>query len=158
MTALTRRAAIGALGAVLLAPRSLRADIFREHGPTYALRGRAVRGVDVVSYFTAGESKEGSVEHVTAWRGALWCFSSAEHQALFEANPRAYAPKYGGYCSYAMSQNEKLSSDPAVWQIYEGRLFFFHNPGAHASWQTDIPGNIAKANGYWPAIRHGLAS
>jgi len=60
-------------------------------------RGVAVKGYDVVAYFTAGESVEGSSEISFDWNGAKWWFSKREHLELFQGDPERYAPRYGGY-------------------------------------------------------------
>lgn len=33
--------------------------------------------------------------------GVTWQFTSAEHAALFQANPAVYLPAYGGFCAFA---------------------------------------------------------
>jgi len=60
-------------------------------------RGVAVRGYDVVAYFTVGEPVAGSSEFSFQWNGAAWWFSSREHLELFQGDPKKYAPRYGGY-------------------------------------------------------------
>jgi YHS domain-containing protein len=60
-------------------------------------RGVAVRGYDVVAYFTVGEPVAGSSEFSFRWKGAAWWFSSREHLELFQGNPEKYTPQYGGY-------------------------------------------------------------
>ena len=60
-------------------------------------RGVAVKGYDVVAYFTAGEPVEGSSEIAFEWSGATWWFSSRKHLELFQGDPEKYAPRYGGY-------------------------------------------------------------
>lgn len=37
---------------------------------------------------------------------------------MFEANPEAYAPQYGGYCAYAVSKGDTATTDPEAWTIY----------------------------------------
>jgi len=157
MPEFSRRAFAGMIGLGLIAPQVLRADIFRNEGLVYADNGRAVRGADVVAYFDEGQRVEGSDHFATEWRGALWCFASADHQAEFEANPRAFAPRYGGYCAYAMSLNMAIASDPVAWRIHDKRLYLFHTDRAIANWEADVAGNIARADANWPGIRRKLA-
>lgn len=35
----------------------------------------------------------------------------------FKADPERYAPRYGGYCAYAVSHNDTAEGDPKVWSI-----------------------------------------
>jgi YHS domain-containing protein len=60
-------------------------------------RGVAVKGYDVVAYFTAGEPVEGSSDMALKWSGATWWFSNRKHLELFQGDPEKYAPRYGGY-------------------------------------------------------------
>lgn len=114
--------------------------------------GTAIEGYDVVAYFTAGAPQPGKPEHAVIWKGAVWQFVSPEHREMFEANPRAYAPQYGGYCAFGVSQGIILHTDPDVWQIRGGKLYLIHNPSVWVQWVEDVPGNIARANANWPRV------
>lgn len=60
-------------------------------------RGLAVKGYDVVAYFSTGEPTKGKKAFSYQWQGAKWRFSNAENLAAFKAAPDKYAPQYGGY-------------------------------------------------------------
>lgn len=60
-------------------------------------RGLAVKGYDVVAYFTMNKPVKGSSEFSYKWMDATWRFSSQAHLDLFKAAPEKYAPQYGGY-------------------------------------------------------------
>lgn len=60
-------------------------------------RGLAVKGYDVVAYFTMGKPVKGKSDFSFKWSDATWRFSSQEHLDLFKASPEKYAPQYGGY-------------------------------------------------------------
>ena len=112
----------------------------------------AVSGYDAVAYFKEGKPVEGSDDHEVEWQGATWRFSSAANKAAFEADPEAYAPQYGGYCAWAVSQGYTASTVPEAWKIVDGKLYLNYSKGVQSTWEQDIPGNIAKANGHWPAV------
>ena len=59
--------------------------------------GVAVKGYDVVAYFTEGKPVKGSADFQYQWEGVKWRFSNARHLEMFKADPEAYAPQYGGY-------------------------------------------------------------
>lgn len=59
--------------------------------------GLAVKGYDVVAYFTLGRPVKGLAEFEHTWQGAKWRFSSRAHLELFVSDPEKYAPRYGGY-------------------------------------------------------------
>jgi len=91
----------------------------------------------------------------TEWQGAVWRFASAENQELFESDPEAYAPQYGGYCAKALSEGNVVSTDPEAWKIVDGKLYLNYSADVQAQWSEDIPGNIAKADELWPNVLEG---
>ncbi len=117
--------------------------------------GVAIDGWDPVAYFTDGKPVEGSKEFVHEWNGATWRFASAAHRDLFAQAPEKYAPQYGGYCAWAVSQGYTADIDPQAWKIEDGRLFLNYSLDVQKKWATDIPGNIAKADANWPKLLAG---
>lgn len=118
-------------------------------------RGLAIRGADPVAYFTQGGPVAGSAEFAYTWNNATWQFASAENRDLFAANPEQYAPQYGGFCAWAVSQGYTASTDPNAWRIVDGKLYLNYNQGVQRRWERDIPGNINKANANWPGVLLG---
>ena len=114
--------------------------------------GGAIRGYDPVAYFTEGRPVEGKSAHRHEWMGATWSFASEENQAAFEAEPEKFAPRYGGYCAWAVSQGYTASIDPDAWRIVDGALYLNYSLGVQKRWEGDIPGNIAKADVNWPRL------
>lgn len=120
------------------------------------LFGTAVEGYDVVAYFTDGKPVEGSKDHSVEWKGVDWYFANAEHKKMFEADPGKYAPQYGGYCAWAVSQGYTASTIPEAWKIVDGKLYLNYSKGVQSTWEEDIPGNIKLANNNWPGIAKDL--
>jgi len=120
--------------------------------------GAAIGGYDPVAYFAEGKPVAGSDSHTFAWRGATWRFASAAHRDAFAAAPDRYAPQYGGYCAWAVSQGYTAKIDPEAWRIEGGRLFLNYSKSVQARWAQDIPGNVAKADANWPRLTADLAN
>jgi len=116
------------------------------------LSSSAVDGYDTVAYFTQGKPVKGKKQFTTEWKGANWYFLSQENLDKFKANPTAYAPQYGGYCAYGVSQNAAVKGDPLLWKIVDGKLYLNINKQVVTIWRKDIPGYIEKANEYWPKV------
>ena len=114
--------------------------------------GLAIRGTDPVAYFTQGGPAAGSSEFTHTWNNATWQFASAENRDLFAANPEQYAPQYGGFCAWAVSQGYTASIDPNAWRIVDGKLYLNFSQGVQRRWERDIPGNINKADANWPGV------
>jgi YHS domain-containing protein len=115
-------------------------------------RGLAIKGYDPVAYFEEGKPVQGKAEHAFSWMGASWHFASARNRDLFRADPGRYAPQYGGYCAWAVSQGYTADIDPAAWRIVNGKLYLNYDKAIQEKWAKDIPGHIAKADTNWPDI------
>ncbi|MEE4300480.1 MAG: YHS domain-containing (seleno)protein [Pseudomonadales bacterium] len=113
---------------------------------------RAVSGYDTVAYFTEGRPVKGERRFSTEYEGATWLFSSAENLARFEADPEAYAPQYGGYCAWAVSQGYTASGDPDNWAIEDGKLYLNYDDDVQATWNEDRAGFIELADENWPSL------
>ena len=154
MNTLTRRRGflIGSAGAALavaLPGGAVRAG----EAPVYTnWLGRAIGGADPVAYFTEGKPVEGSSDFTHEWNGATWYFSSAANRNAFAASPERYAPQYGGYCAWAVSQGYTASIDPEAWAIVDGKLYLNYSSDVQATWSKDVPGNISKADANWPKV------
>ncbi|MCB9743123.1 MAG: YHS domain protein [Alphaproteobacteria bacterium] len=115
-------------------------------------RGLALDGYDPVAYFVSGAPTKGSEDITTSWGGGTWRFSSAENRALFVADPAKYAPQYGGYCAWAVSEGYTADIDPAAWKIVDGKLYLNYSLKVQAQWEQDVPGRIKKADANWPKV------
>nr|WP_281422932.1 YHS domain-containing (seleno)protein [Thaumasiovibrio subtropicus] len=114
--------------------------------------GNAIEGYDPVAYFSEGKALKGDKAWELEWKGADWRFSSQANLAAFKENPEKYAPQYGGYCAWAVSQGYTAKIDPEAWHIHDGKLYLNYNASVQSTWQQDIPGNIVKADQNWPQL------
>lgn len=112
----------------------------------------AVEGADVVAYFTQGRHVAGTWEFSLRWNEADWRFSSAEHLRLFSENPEKYAPRYGGYCAYAVAQGTTADINPEAWSIVEGRLYLNYSKSVRETWLKNTRGYIEQADRNWPGV------
>lgn len=117
-----------------------------------AREGVAIDGFDAVAFFDHGAAEPGRRSHAVMWKGVTWRFATADSQARFESNPRAFSPAFGGYCAYAMSKGRLAAGDPQLWVMWQGRLYMLNNPRALEVWQGNRAELIARAQQYWPAI------
>jgi len=118
----------------------------------FAGDGAAINGYDTVAYFTDGAPVKGNADFAVMWKGVVWWFSSLQNRETFEADPRSYAPQYGGYCAYAVSRGYRTSTAPEAWQIVAGKLYLIHTVSVHQLWVHDIDRNIARADANWPGV------
>ena len=122
--------------------------------PTYTalFSNKAIKGYDPVAYFTENKSVEGSADFGFDYQGARWLFSSAEHLELFKADPEKYAPQYGGYCAYAVSQGSTAPIKPELFTIHNDKLYLNYNNSINDKWHKNIDAYIEQADENWPDI------
>src|SRR5690242_21850637 len=114
--------------------------------------GVAIKGYDAVAYFTDSKPVKGSPEFSHQWNGATWQFASAAHRDEFAKAPEKYAPQYGGYCAYGVSQNHTAPIDPEAWTVIEGKLYLNYSKGVKKTWSEAIPKHLEEANRNWPGL------
>jgi hypothetical protein len=83
----------------------------------------AIKGYDPVAYFTLGKAMPGKPDLTETWNAAVWRFATAEHRAMFAADPIQYAPQYGGFCAQGVRVGKAWVADPEAWRIVDGRLY-----------------------------------
>ena len=120
--------------------------------PVFQARGAAINGYDPVAYFTDGRAVKGSSAITHSWTGAEWRFATEANRAAFVSAPERYAPQFGGYCAWAVSNGYTASTDPDAWKIVDGRLYLNYSRRVQRRWERDIPGNIARGNANWPSV------
>ena len=116
--------------------------------------GIAIRGFDPVAYFTDSKPLKGDSKFSFTWRGAVWQFASAQHRDLFAQNPEQYAPQYGGYCAYGVSEGHTVDIDPEAWKIIEGKLYLNYSKSVQQKFLQEPGVRIQRANQNWPGLHN----
>ena len=115
--------------------------------------GIAINGYDPVAYFTENTPVLGRSDLEYSWRGATWRFSNEQHLKQFQTEPDKYAPQYGGYCAFGLSNGYKASTSPDAWTIVDGKLYLNYNKDVRGEWLPKKDELIVKADSNWTAIR-----
>lgn len=116
------------------------------------VKGVAVGGYDPVSYFSEGKPAPGKPTITLEHLGATWRFATVANRAAFIADPARYAPQYGGYCAWAVSQGYTAKGDPLAWTVTGGKLYLNYNQSVKRGFDKNLAGNIAKADANWPKV------
>lgn len=114
--------------------------------------GVAIKGYDPVAYFTDSKPVKGSPQFTHQWNGATWQFATAAHRDEFAKSPERYAPQFGGYCAYGVSQNHTAPIDPEAWTVRDGKLYLNYSQSVKNTWSKDIPKYLEQADRNWPAL------
>jgi len=112
----------------------------------------AINGYDTVAYFTAGKPVKGQDGLATEWMGSKWKFSSQANLDLFKSNPDKYAPQYGGYCAYGVTQGYLVKVEPEQFTLRDGKLYLNYDADVQAKWLKDPAGFIKDADAKFPAL------
>lgn len=119
---------------------------------TGIVKGVAVGGYDPVAYFTEKKPVAGSKDITLEHMGVMWRFASEANRETFKADPAKYAPQYGGYCAWAVSQGYTAKGDPNAWTVHDGKLYLNYNKTVQHTWEKNIPGNVSKGDANWPKL------
>lgn len=133
---------------LLLSNVAVAADAVR----TTWLGNLAVEGYDPVAYFTENAAVKGSKEFQWEWMEANWRFSSEENLNAFKLEPEKYAPQYGGYCAWAVSNNYTAGIDPEQFTVLDGKLYLNYNAEVQTMWTAERDERIKLADEYWPGL------
>ncbi len=114
--------------------------------------GVAIKGYDTVAYFTENAAVKGDKAFSHQWHDATWLFSSEDNLTLFKKNPEKYAPQYGGWCAYAMSDARTVKIDPEAFEVYNDKLYLNYSKSVQGHWRKDKDLFITEANGHYPNV------
>ena len=114
----------------------------------------AVNGYDVVAYFTEHTPVKGAKEFTFYWKEVNWQFSNRQNLDSFKASPEKYAPQFGGYCAYGISEGHKAPTEPEAWAIVDGKLYLNYNKDVQVLWKKEQTSRIKKANRNWVDLKN----
>jgi len=110
--------------------------------------GLLIRGYDTTAYFQKRQPARGDRANVVEWNGGTWRFATAREAELFRANPTAYAPQFGAYCTGGLSQGHVVNGNPTIWRMHGNKLYLFYAEAGGRRFDQDPAGTIAAARAY----------
>lgn len=114
-----------------------------------AVNSLAIKGYDPVAYFLEAKAVKGDKSISTIQNGKTYYFASKNNKALFLKDRATYEPQYGGYCAYAMSENQKAPIQPEAFTIVDNKLYLNYNLETRTKWQKEQKERIGKADINW---------
>jgi YHS domain-containing protein len=112
----------------------------------------AIKGYDLVAYFTEKRAMVGDAQYEYEWDGAVYRFASAQHLELFKADPDRYLPQYENWCAASVAKGEKVYGNPEWWLVVDGRLYLFGKPIGPGLMSKDPAAMTNKADANWPQV------
>ncbi|MFT5821108.1 MAG: hypothetical protein ACI8ZM_002357 [Crocinitomix sp.] len=117
----------------------------------FLVDGKALSGFDPVTVYKQ-EPTLGLENMTVLHNGGIYAFTSDENKQLFESNLDKYTPKYGGYCSIAVSEGALVPANPISALIQDGELHVFYkdeNEDTQDEWVDNPKENKEKAEEQW---------
>ena len=117
-----------------------------------------MHGVDPVTFIKLGNRIDGQATYSAKYDGVAYYFSSPQAKKEFKANPSAYLPENGGFCTYGVSVGKKFDGNPKYAAVINNKLYLFLNHEIFLAFQKDQAGTIKKATANWKKIRSTAAT
>ena len=68
----------------------------------------------------------------------------------FAADPEAYAPQFGGFCSFAVSKGFTADISPDAWHVEDGKLYVFADKNVRDDWVATLgEGSLEASTAKW---------
>ena len=115
--------------------------------------GNAIGGYDAVAYFKDAKPVKGNEIFSFKWNDANWLFITQQNLDSFKSDPQKFAPQYGGYCAYGISEGHKAPTDPNAWTIVDEKLYFNYNLRVKEMWSKEKAKRIEDANENWLKVK-----
>lgn len=128
-------------------------NVHAQKSAVYMENNIAVNGYDVVAYFTESKPVKGTKNFLYQWQNVYWLFSSKQNLDSFSHNPEKYAPQFGGYCAFGLSEGHKAPTQPDAWTITDGKLYLNYNKDVRELWKKDMNERLIKAEKNWTELK-----
>lgn len=122
--------------------------------PQYLENGKALKGHDPIKVYN-GMATVGNEDITSVFEDAIYQFESLENKNIFDRNPEKYAPKYGGYCSIAISEGSLVEANPHSALIQDGALHVFYKDDeedTQEEWKVNPVENKRRAENEWAKL------
>jgi YHS domain-containing protein len=113
----------------------------------------AIGGYCPVAYLAAGKALKGDPKYSVEHEGHLYYFVNAEAKKAFEDEPAKFIVKYDGWCATGVALGKKLTSDPKLFTVHDGKTYLFSSRDAKRAFDKDIENFITKAEQNWPKLK-----
>lgn len=137
-----------AITAIAMKVKEITPIAMNMHAPVYEQDGIALKGYDVTSYFS-GNAIRGRSEIAVEWSGVKWYFSNEENMQAFLASPETYAPRFGGYCTKAVSTGFTAPNNPEIFAVHNNQLYIFSNEEVKAEFLRNPSEMIELCESNW---------
>lgn len=118
-------------------------------------QGVALHGYDPVAYRRLGKALKGRPKLDAPYGGVTFLFATDSNRALFQMDPKAYLPAYGGWCAYGMASGDFVDADPESFKILSGTAHVFYKGffgDRKKKWEKDEARLKKAADEHWKRL------
>lgn len=127
-------------------------------------------GLDFVAYIRKSLSPSsgtidvmGNPQFATMYNGYKFLFRSEDNMQTFVLNPKAYIPKYGGFCAWAVAGEVDVTVHPwssdclgppgnhSIWSFVSDKLYFFRFEDAKTNFMSNVEQFVNAGDARWEA-------
>lgn len=126
---------------------------FSQKPEIFSPDGVALKGYDVVAFFTEHKPVKGFDSLQLERDKTVWYFASQQNLDSFKADTARYIPQYGGYCAFGASRGYKAPTEIDTWTILNNKLYFNYNMAVKQTWDKDQEMYIKLADEKWPSFK-----
>ncbi|MEH6538422.1 MAG: YHS domain-containing (seleno)protein [Psychroserpens sp.] len=122
--------------------------------PQYLEKGKALKGHDPLSVYD-GIATMGDENITSVYEDAIYQFITSENKVIFDKTPGKYSPKYGGYCSIAISEGSLVEANSHSALIQDGDLHVFYkddDEDTQDEWNENPVENKKRAEIEWAKL------
>jgi YHS domain-containing protein len=122
--------------------------------PQFLENGKALKGYDPLSVYK-GTATMGKDNITSTYKEAIYQFNSTGNKKMFDQAPEKYAPKYGGYCSIAISEGSLVEANPHSALIQDDDLHVFYKDeeeDTQNEWNENPLNNKERAEVAWDKL------
>jgi YHS domain-containing protein len=123
------------------------------NGITLTGNSLGLYGFDPVSVIDTDSPQIGNATYTATHEGVDYYFATNAALQLFEADPAAYLPQFGGFCAYGVFVGKKLDGDVRFADIVDGKLYLLVNAAIFEKYLANRDEVLRIAYGKWPGIR-----
>jgi YHS domain-containing protein len=114
----------------------------------------ALGGLSPVELVDTGATVQGDLKFSTTYLGYIYQFPNAASKAKFDANREKYNVHLYGYCPVSLAAKQTLKGDPAIFSVFDNRLFIFKDGPAKAMFDRDPSQYVARQGDAVPVTRY----
>lgn len=152
-------AAFFLIATLAIMPAAFAADEYNvSNGITLTGNPLGMHGFDPVSVIDTDSPEIGNAVYTATHDGVDYYFATKAAQELFEENPAAFLPQFGGFCAYGVYVGKKLDGDVRFADVVDGKLYLFVNAAVFEKYLENRDEVLRVAHDKWSSIRSASIS